>query len=124
MVVAGTSFMDSIQIHTTKQGYTVNSVGQYTLHSGPQIAPHGTHTRRTNRRANGTHAAHRDARQRPMQHRAALDSARLEVGSNLHSSGGRRLSARCRGCKGVQAATTAKLARGELVGQTGEGEGS
>ena len=29
-----------------------------------------------------------------------------------------------RGCKGVQAATTAKLARGELVGQTGEGEGS
>ena len=114
----------SIQIHTTKQGHTVNCVGQYTLHSGPQIAPHGTHTRRKNRRANGTHAAHRDARQRPMQHRAALDSGRLEVGGSLHSSGGRRSSARCRGCKGVQAATTAKLARGELVGQTGEGEGS
>ena len=87
-------------------------------------APTLPHTRRTNRRANGTHAAHRDARQRPMQHRATLDSRRLEVGGSLHSSGGRRSSARCRGCKGVQAATTAKLARGELVGQTGEGEGS
>ena len=78
----------SIQIHTTKQGHTLNCVGQYTLNSGPQIAPHGTHTRRKNRRANGTHAAHRDARQRPMQHRVALDSGRLEVGGSLHSSGG------------------------------------
>jgi len=51
-------------------------------------APTLPHTRRTNRRANGTHAAHRDARQRPMQHRATLDSGRLEVGGSLHSSGG------------------------------------
>ena len=67
VVVPGTRVHHSIQIHTTKQGHTLNCVGQYTLHSGPQIAPHGTHTRRKNRRANGTHAAHRDARQRPMQ---------------------------------------------------------
>ena len=123
VVVAGTSFNTDTYHQTRPYCQLCGTVHPSLRSPDAQIAPHGTHTRRKNRRANGTHAAHRDARQRPMQHRATIDSGRLEVGGSLHSSGGRRSSARCGGCKGVQAARTAKLARGELVGQTGEGEG-
>ena len=58
-----------------------------------------------------------------MQHQAAPNGERLDADGNLHTSGGRRPSPRSRGCKGVRAAASAKLTRGELVAQTGKAEG-
>ena len=89
----------------------------------PRTVPQNTHARHRTRRTHATDAAHRVDRQRLMQHQAAPNSGRLDADGNLHTSGGRRPSPRSRGCKGGQAAASAKLTRGGLVAQTGKAEG-